>query len=154
MVLALGALAVGIALVGCTSGDATQPRTEEPRFATPSPGSGPQGRTPTPTASRGGGAPSPTPTIDATGDFFMRVTEPASTEVITDGTNIEVRGRTRVDAVVSINDTIVQPDSTGTFWWVVGLDPGVNTIEVIASVLSGEQEWVVLTVVSVPSSER
>ena len=87
------------------------------------------------------------PTNDA---FVLEVNEPATREVFVSAASITIRGRTRADAVVSINDTIVEPDIGGAFAQTVPLDAGVNTIEVGASIASGEQQWIVLTVVVVP----
>lgn len=59
-------------------------------------------------------------------------------------------GRTRVDAVVTINDTIVEPDIEGTFSSDVDLEVGPNIIEIVASVASGDQEDIVLVVIYLP----
>jgi len=57
---------------------------------------------------------------------------------------INIAARTRVDAVVTVNDTLVEPGIDGRFSLEVGLDVGANIIEVVASVASGEQEGLVL----------
>ena len=61
-----------------------------------------------------------------------------------------VAGRTRVDALVTINDTIVEPNIDGDFSLDMDLEEGPNIIEVVASVASGEQKNFVLVAIYVP----
>ncbi len=63
---------------------------------------------------------------------------------------ITVVGRTRVDAVVTVNDNILEPNQEGRFRQEVQLDLGANIIEVVASLASGEQESLALTLVYLP----
>ena len=56
-------------------------------------------------------------------------------------------GRTRVDAVVTVNDTVVEPDGDGRFEATVQLEEGPNIIEIVSSVASGEQLELVLVVI-------
>ena len=80
----------------------------------------------------------------------MQLVEPAETEVFTDVGSMAVAGRTRVDAMVTINDTIVEPNIDGEFSLDMALEEGPNIIEVVASVASGEQMDLVLVAVYVP----
>ena len=94
-------------------------------------------------------APTPTP-LATEGELFLQLVEPEDTEVFTDEPSLEVVGRTRVDAVVTINDTVVEPDIDGRFSLTIELEEGPNIIEVVASVASGEQLDLVLVVLYVP----
>ena len=60
---------------------------------------------------------------------------------------IEVVGRTRLDAVVSIGGAFVEVDEDGRFQTSVQLELGSNVIEVLASVETGEVEFVVIIVI-------
>ncbi len=93
----------------------------------------------------------PAPTVVATeGDLFLQLISPPETEVFTDTGTLAVVGRTRVDAVVTINDTVVEPDIDGEFSLDVPLEEGPNIIEVVASVASGEQMDLVLVAIYLP----
>ena len=63
---------------------------------------------------------------------------------------VTIAGRTRVDAVITVNDDIVEPDLEGRFRQDVALQSGPNTIEVIASLASGAQQSIIVTVVYLP----
>ena len=96
---------------------------------------------------------SPEPTaepVDADSEFTLELLEPDDLEVITEESRIEVVGSTRVDAVITINDTVVEPDGDGLFSLGVDLEEGPNLIEIIASVASGEQLDLVLVVIYLP----
>ena len=92
-------------------------------------------------------APTQIPIVEA---FFLELVEPNRTEIIVSDSSIMIRGRTRVDAVVSVNDMVVQPDIGGMFQTGIALSEGVNSIEIVASVASGEQDGILLTVVLIP----
>lgn len=66
------------------------------------------------------------------------------------GTSIIVAGRTRADAVLSINGVIIPMDAGGRFEVTVALNPGPNLIEVVASDLDGNQKSRVLVVIALP----
>ena len=83
-------------------------------------------------------------------ELFLQLLNPEELEVITEDSSIEIVGRTRVDAVVTINDTLVEPDSDGLFSSVVEVEEGPNIIEVIASIASGVQTDLVLVVIYIP----
>ena len=84
------------------------------------------------------------------GDLFLQLINPPGREVIVEEPTIEVVARTRVDAVATINDSVLDPDAEGRFQLTVELEEGPNTIEVVVSVASGEQEGIVLTVIYIP----
>lgn len=75
---------------------------------------------------------------------------PVETEVFVSEPTIEIVGRTRVDAVVTVNDTLVEPDIEGRFSLNVELEIGPNIFEVVSSVASGEQQDQVLVVIYLP----
>ena len=61
-----------------------------------------------------------------------------------------VTGRTRIDAMVTINDTVVEPNIDGEFSLDMDLEEGPNIIEIVSSVASGEQMDLVLVAIYVP----
>ena len=108
--------------------------------------------TPTPTAT-----PSPTPTATPTPtptplpeEFVLHIVEPVEAETLTTNPTLFVSGRTRVDAVVTVNDTFVDPDIDGVFSAEIPLDEGPNIIEVVASIATGEELSTVLVVIYEP----
>ena len=121
------------------------PATSEAR-AVPPPVDTPPPATIAPTATS---EPPPTPEAIDT-ELFLQLVNPPETEVFVSESSIEVVGRTRVDAVVTVNDTLVEPNIDGRFSLNVDLEEGPNIIEVVASVASGEQEDLVLVVIYLP----
>ena len=83
-------------------------------------------------------------------DLFLQLISPQGSEVFVSDPMINIAARTRVDAVVTVNDTLVEPGIDGRFSLEVGLDVGANIIEVAASGASGEQEGLVLVVIYLP----
>jgi len=84
-------------------------------------------------------SPAPTPTQDPTGALFLAIESPADlVEIVTEDT-VEITGRTRIDALVSVNDEIVDVDENGRFSATVALEEGDNVIEIVASIATGEE---------------
>lgn len=81
------------------------------------------------------------------GDLFIQLVEPADLETISDEATFRVVGRTRIDAIVTVNDTIVERNIDGTFSSTVDLVEGPNIIEIVAS---GDQKDIVLVVIYLP----
>lgn len=147
--LLLAAVSV-VGLAACSSPEPTPTPTIEPAatatvaptltaIATP---------VPTPTLTP---TPFPTPTVSSVGtEFFLELLTPTELEIITSDATLVVSGRTRVDAVVTVNDDITTPDADGHFEAIVTLEFGANIIEVVASVASNEQDSVVITAVYLP----
>ncbi|MCH7736771.1 MAG: hypothetical protein IH872_05140 [Chloroflexi bacterium] len=106
-------------------------------------------RSPDPTQAPATETPTATP-VATEGELFLQLVSPPETEVFTDVGTLSVVGRTRVDAVVTINDTIVEPDIDGEFSLDVPLEEGPNIIEVVVSVASGEQMDLVLVAIYLP----
>lgn len=97
--------------------------------------------------SKGKAPDSPTLTrVDAPVDFPLEIIAPAILDLVVKESPINIRGRTRLDALVTVNDYVVEPDIEGYFQQAIDLAPGLNIIEVIASIASGEQESLVLAV--------
>ncbi len=92
----------------------------------------------------------PTPTQSPVGDFFLAIESPESLEAVTAADEFEVIGRSSLDALVSVNDTIAQLDVDGRFSVTVALDEGINVVEVVASVASGEELSEVLVIIREP----
>ena len=91
-------------------------------------------------------APAATP-VATGGDLFLQMVAPRETELLTSEPLFDIIGsRTRVDPVVTINDTVVEPDLDVRFSLGIDLEEGPNIIEVVASVASGEQEDVVVVI--------
>lgn len=171
-ILLLGATALAAVACGGTVGRGTPSpgsRVTATALSTPIPSGSPA---PTATA---GTLPSPTPRTSSptlTPRAILPtatpkpppVTDPAATvsteltldifgigeETTVKGSSIIVAGRTRADAVLSINGVIIPMDDEGRFEVTVALNPGPNLIEVVASDLEGNQKSRVLAVVALP----
>ena len=122
-------------------GGIAPPPTPTPEEVTPTPTPEP---TPTPTP-----PPKPEPTPTPKPEFFLTVTQPADNSIIS-ADEVEVRGRTTPDAVVSVNGELVDVDGEGNFTMMVALEEGPNIIEVIASDLEGNEESHILVIIYVP----
>ncbi len=59
---------------------------------------------------------------------------------------VEVRGTTVANAVITINDDILVADAQGEFSAVVPLEDGPNAIEIVVSDLDGNETFLVVTV--------
>lgn len=97
--------------------------------------------------------PSPTllrPPPLAKEELFLRIVSPISAEVVVNQSSIEIIGRTRVDALVTVGGYVIEPDIEGWFRRDLQLDQGSNIIEVIVSVASGEEKSQVLAVIYIP----
>jgi hypothetical protein len=82
------------------------------------------------------------------GTVALSVTEPQDeTTVFT--SDIAVKGRTDADAVVSVNEAVVDVDADGGFSTTVTLEEGPNLIEVQASDFEGNEGSVTLMVIYV-----
>ena len=79
------------------------------------------------------------------GDLLLPMVAPLETELLTSEPLFDIiGGRTRVDAVVTNNDTVIEPDLDVRFSLGIDLEEGSNIIEVVASVASGKQKDVVV----------
>ncbi len=135
------------ATLACSSGTAPTP-TSLPAAPAATATSAPVGPAATGTPAGPSATAFPTPT-ETPAAFFLDVTSPENESVIRAAT-IEVKGRTAVDAVVSVNDTVVDVAEDGSFTSMVTLGEGPNTIDVIASDFSGDQQAKIINVIYVP----
>ncbi len=97
--------------------------------------------------------PTPTPEPTATpapDEFVLHIITPEFDDSFSDTATIVVSGRTRVDAIITVNDAFVEPDADGAVSAEVTLDVDPNTIEVVASISTGEELSTVLSVIYAP----
>ena len=83
-------------------------------------------------------------------EFFLELEFPGSLDSIVKESPVIIRARTRVDALVTVNDHIVEPGIDGRFQQEIKLKPGLNIIELIASVSSGQQKLLVVGIGYLP----
>lgn len=77
--------------------------------------------------------------LAVSGQLFLQVDSPSESETFVTEDNIELSGHTTVDAMVSVNDSVVEVDASGKFAHTVQLDEGPNYIEVVVSDADGQQ---------------
>lgn len=82
-------------------------------------------------------------------EFFLSVSSPEN-ESVADQSPVEVSGSTVVDAVVTVNDQVVEVGPQGEFAASVALEEGPNAIEIIASDFAGHEEALALSVIYIP----
>ena len=95
-------------------------------------------------------ATTPTPDLVIAAAFLLVLQTPAEEEVVVVQPTVEVRGKTVLDAVVTINGEVVPVDASGEFSANVELEPGPNTVTVVANDFQGNEQARVLTVIYVP----
>jgi hypothetical protein len=137
LVLLVSLLITGIAYFAINSG-------EEPTDL-PADNQAQSGSTPLPTTSS---------TPNSTSESLLLTLEtPTSLTVVVKEPSFIIRGKTRADALLTIDNETVEPDINGQFTHRISLDPGHNIVEIIASTSSGEQNDLVLAVIySIPST--
>lgn len=91
-----------------------------------------------------------TATPDPTGAFFLYIEAPEEVVPYYSNPTIDVVGRTRLDAAVSVGDAFVEVDEDGRFRATVQLQVGTNIIEVLASTETDEEKFAILTVIYEP----
>lgn len=129
----ISALALAVA-AACTSGTQYVPPSATP----------PQGLI-TQTVS----TPTATGEASTAQSFILEISSPQNESVVTTP-SITVRGRSTPDAVVSVNGQLEELDANGAFESFISLEPGPNTIEVVANDFNGGQNSRLLTVIYVP----
>ena len=82
--------------------------------------------------------------LDSLTPFFLEVESPEAMDTLVTESSLTVEGRTRIDAFVTINEHVVEPDIEGRFSQVVELEPGLNIIEIISSSAGGQQKSAIL----------
>ncbi len=88
---------------------------------------------------------------DATGALFLEMSTSSNDDVFVTQNSYEVSGRTTVDALLSVNDSVLEVDEQGRFAFAVDLEEGPNIIEIVASNAAGEQYDEVLLVFYEPA---
>ena len=78
----------------------------------------------------------------------LTITEPQD-ETTVYLADLVIKGQTEPDAVVSVNEAVVDVDAEGNFSTTVTLEEGPNPIEVLASDFEGNEGSVTLTVIYV-----
>ncbi len=94
--------------------------------------------------------PVPTPTQSAFEAIFLAFSAPEFFDDFVEVPTYTIVGITRVDAFVTINDTIVDIDENGQFSLDGTLEEGINVYEVVSSVSDTEQLNEVLTLIYAP----
>jgi hypothetical protein len=96
----------------------------------------------------------PTPTVVPTassGTFNLSLNfEGIGDESIVRGDTVLLRGITSADAIVSVNDVIVEVQADGTFELTIVLLAGPNFVDVVASNLDGSSHSSSLAIISIP----
>ena len=87
----------------------------------------------------------------ATGILFLEMLSPSTDELFVTESSYEFTGRTTVDALLSVNDSVLEVDEEGRFAFAMDLEEGPNIIEVVASNALGEQFDQVLLVIYEPA---
>ena len=87
---------------------------------------------------------------DSRHELFLQITAPVEVELVSAEPLITIEGKTRADAVVTLNDLLVEPNALGGFEAEVTLLEGPNVIEILASVGSGKYVSKILTVIYLP----
>ncbi|GEM_PF-1807595 len=79
--------------------------------------------------------------------LFLTIETPSSLDLVVNDSSLLIEGETRVDALLTIGDDVVEPGIDGKFNHELELITGHNHIEIIASISSGAQEFVILSVI-------
>jgi hypothetical protein len=96
-----------------------------------------------------------TPTsVASPGRFNLSVDfEGIDDEAVVYSETVLLRGVTSADAIVSVNDVILEVETDGTFELTVILEEGPNVIDIVASNLDGSSINYSLAIISIPPVE-
>ena len=89
---------------------------------------------------------------DSKHELFLQITDPLEVELVSVKPLITIVGKTRADAVVTLNELLVEPNALGEFKAELKLREGPNVIEILASVNSGKYVSEILTVIYLPQN--
>jgi hypothetical protein len=93
------------------------------------------------------------PTVSS-GTFNLALNfEGIGDESIVRSDTVLLRGITSADAIVSVNDVIVEVQADGTFELTIVLVPGPNFVDVVASNLDGSAHSSSLAIISIPPQD-
>ena len=82
--------------------------------------------------------------------LFLTLDAPSSLELVVKEPSLVVRGKTRMDALLTIGSDAVEPNLDGGFSHTITLEPGHNIVEILASTSSGEKNSLILAVIYSP----
>jgi hypothetical protein len=82
--------------------------------------------------------------------LFLTLDSPASLELVIKEPSLVVRGKTRMDALLTVGSDVVEPNLDGGFSHTITLEPGHNIVEILASTSSGEKNSLILAVIYSP----
>ena len=88
--------------------------------------------------------------LGARKDFFLELETPDGLDSVVTQSSIAITARTRIDALVTVNQDPVEPDMDGRFSHEVQLNLGHNLVEILASTSEGEQKALILAVIYTP----
>ena len=88
--------------------------------------------------------------LDARKDFFQELESPDGLDSVVTQSSIAIMARTRIDALVTVNQDPVEPDMDGRFSHEVQLNLGHHLVELLASTSEGEQKALILAVIYTP----
>jgi hypothetical protein len=77
----------------------------------------------------------------------LTLTTPPSLSLVVEDPLLAIEGKTRVDALLTVGSEVVEPGADGKFSHELALSAGHNQIEIIASISSGEQEFLILSII-------
>ena len=97
--------------------------------------------------------PTVVPTVSSSAFNLALNFEGIGDESIVRSDTVLLRGVTSADAIVSVNDVIIQVQADGTFELTIGLKPGPNFVDVVASNLDGSSHSSSLAIISIPPED-
>ena len=89
------------------------------------------------------------PQVLETTPLFLTIESPASPELVVNNPTLSIVGLTRLDALLTVGEDIVEPGLDGQFAHTITLEPGHNLIEILASTSTGQQKSAILAVIYV-----
>mgnify|MGYP001169018004 FL=1 len=87
------------------------------------------------------------PEIVDTDPLTLTLISPSSLLLVVEESSLEIEGKTRMDALLTVGHEVVEPGLDGKFSHTIALQPGHNLIEILASSSTGEQKSLILAVI-------
>ena len=87
------------------------------------------------------------PQVVDTNPLSLTLITPSSLSLVVEEPSLAIEGKTRMDALLTVGNEIVEPDLDGQFSHTITLQPGHNLVEIIASTSTGEQKSLILAVI-------
>lgn len=85
--------------------------------------------------------------------LFLTLDSPSSLALVVKEPSLVVRGKTRMDALLTVGSDAVEPNLDGVFSHTITLEPGHNIVEILASTSTGEQKSLILAVIYTANSQ-